>query len=270
MGTHDELKNKGGLEPVGPAPIALSDGDLSEEMEPASTCVTYSLTDQLLQDETRFTANDIQRLTNTLSAARLRRYVKLAHEDTRLGLRLYHWNAALAGSLLPVLHIAEVSVRNFALQRLRAKYGVQWYRSTEFLDRRLGSSSLAEQLKRAYEDELERGRVGDLSNYITSELTFGFWVNIYTSKFHPHLWHRPLHTMLPTVHRGMDINGLHGEVEFVRSFRNNVAHHKDLVEKPVFDNFNRTIRLIEAYSKQAAVIAKEASSFERVYASRPT
>ncbi len=43
------------------------------------------------------------------------------------------------------------------------------------------------------EDEIAIGRTGDLSNYITSELSFGFWVNVFTTGFTNELWNRPFH-----------------------------------------------------------------------------
>ena len=37
-----------------------------------------------------------------------------------MALRLHHWNAAVAGSLMPTIYIAEVVIRNFAMRRLIA------------------------------------------------------------------------------------------------------------------------------------------------------
>jgi hypothetical protein len=143
---------------------------------------------------------------------------------------------------LPTLHLAEVTIRNFALKRLIAKYGKHWYNNSTLLDYRL-SKKLAGELREAAQRELDLGRRGNLSDYITSELTFGFWVNVLTKTFQPDLWHAPLHSVLPGFPRGKTIVDLHDGVEFVRTFRNNVAHHKNIVFKPVVENYERTLEV---------------------------
>lgn len=72
-----------------------------------------------------------------MSAARLKRYLVVADNDLRIAMRLHAWNAAVAGSLLPTLHLTEVAIRNFALKRLIAKYGKHWYSNSTLLDYRL-------------------------------------------------------------------------------------------------------------------------------------
>ena len=64
----------------------------------------------------------------------------IAGGDQRLALRLHAWNAALAGPLLPGLHLAEVTIRNFALGRLIANFKGNWYENTGFT-RKLGKAS---------------------------------------------------------------------------------------------------------------------------------
>lgn len=167
-------ENKGGLAPVSLAPITVSEGDF-KEMEPNSSCLTYKKIDEILQDENLVTQSHLTSLTKAVSRARLQRYVDMANGDQRLGVRLHHWNAALGGALLPTLQLAEVTIRNVAMKRLISKYGSQWYLNEEFVSYRLGGSSyLANELKSAVEKELARERKGLLSDYITSELMFGF------------------------------------------------------------------------------------------------
>ncbi|WP_347536144.1 Abi family protein [Inquilinus sp. CAU 1745] len=199
----------------------------------------------------------------------MKRYLDLAGGDLRLAVRLHTWNAAVAGSLLPTLHIAEVTIRNVAMRRLVGKYGKHWYRNTDLLNHRLGQSGLAQNLNDAYENEVARQRRGNLSDYITSELTFGFWVNIFTRKFHPHLWKPELHTIVAGFPRDKNITDLHEGVEFVRSFRNNVAHHKDLICKPVPENYERTLEVIGMLCVNTRNAAERTSAFHRVWACAP-
>ncbi|TGQ73007.1 MULTISPECIES: Abi family protein [unclassified Mesorhizobium] len=266
-----EAENKGGLAPVGPTPISVSTGDLTAnaEMEPDSACETYKLADHFLQGPNSLPTAALEKLKKTISPARMKRYLDLADGDLRLAVRLHTWNAAVAGSLLPTLHIAEITIRNVAMRRLAGKYGRQWYRSTDLLDYRLGKSNLAQQLTDAYQSEIDKGRRGDLSDYITSELTFGFWVNVFTKKFHPHLWKAELHTIVAGFPREKNIDHLHDGVEFVRTFRNNVAHHKDLICKPVVENYERTLDVIGMLCAKTRDAAGKTSAFRRVWACAP-
>lgn len=271
MNDKRDTEDKGGLTPVGPAPITVSPGDLtaSAEMEPNSACETYKAADRFLQDPLLLPDATLEKIKKAISAARVQRYLDLANNDLRMAVRLHQWNAAVAGALLPTLHIAEVMIRNVALRRLSAKYGAQWYRDNELLDKRLGKTDLSRQLRSVYQAERDKGRVGNLSDYITSELTFGFWVNVFTTKFHPHLWKAEIHTILAGFPRNKNIDDLHDGVEFVRSFRNNVAHHKDLICKPTPDNYERTLTVIGMLCAKTRNMTEETSAFHSIWECAP-
>ncbi|MBY5346026.1 hypothetical protein [Rhizobium leguminosarum] len=270
MNNSNAVENKGGPAPVGPALVTVSSGDLSVTtgIKPASACRTYIAADQFLQDEKLHASKALEASRQTISAARLKRYLTAADDDLRTALRLHAWNAAVAGSLLPTLHLAEVTIRNFALKRLIAKYGKHWYNNSTLLDYRL-SKKLAGELREAAQRELDLGRRGNLSDYITSELTFGFWVNVFTKTFQPDLWHAPLHSVLPGFPRGKTIVDLHDGVEFVRTFRNNVAHHKNIVFKPVVENYERTLKVTGLICGATKAMAESLSTFPAIWAGAP-
>jgi Abi-like protein len=222
-----------------------------------------------LQDSISLPQANLDKLKKAISPARMSRYISLANGDLRLAIRLHSWNAAVAGSLLPTLQIAEVLIRNVAMRRLAAKYGKHWYIDNNLLVNRLGKSKLSEQLRDVYRDEIKKGHRGDLSNYITSELTFGFWVNVFTKKFHPHLWQAQIHTIIAGFPNNKTINDLHDGVEFVRSFRNNVAHHKDLICKPTVVHYERTLDVIDMMCAATRKVAEKTSAFRAVWSCAP-
>lgn len=191
-----------------------------------------------------------------------------ANQDIRVAVRLHAWNGAVAGSLIPTLQLAEISIRNFAMKRLSAKYGKHWYANNTLLNYRL-RKALAERLQEAVATEIALGRRGNLSDHITSELSFGFWVNVFTKTFQPDLWHAPLHTIIPGFPRGRSIVDLHDGVDFVRTFRNSVAHHKNVVFRPVVANYERTLEVIGMICPSTRAIADSSSSFRAVWACCP-
>jgi hypothetical protein len=228
-----------GLAPVGPVPISVSEEDVSGANQtgkvPLSACDTYIAVDRKMQDEKSVPKNAVIAINATVSTPRMSRYATIIGTDKRLALRLHTWNAAVAASLLPTLQLAEVAIRNFALQRVKAFYNnPRWYECPKLI-RKIGGaeSQMGKLLARAYQDEVAAGRTGDLSNFITSELPFGFWVNVFTSRFSNELWSRPLHTYSTSIPRGATLQTLHDGVDDVRTLRNNVAHHKNIICKPI-------------------------------------
>ncbi|ANK92741.1 MULTISPECIES: hypothetical protein [Rhizobium] len=267
--------NEKGSAPVGPILISVSEADVSGANQtgkvPLSACSTYIAADRWIQDGKLLADKTIVTLNATVSTPRISRYATIAGSDKRLALRLHTWNAAVAASILPTLHIAEVAIRNFALQRIRAFYKTpKWYESPALI-RKLGgaNSQMALTLDRAYQDEVKAGKSGDLSNYITSELPFGFWVNVFTSRFANELWSRPLHTYSTSFPRGATLQTIHDGVDDVRAFRNNVAHHKNIICKPVEENFQRTLEVLSWFCKQSSEFARQSSSFPAVWACCP-
>jgi hypothetical protein len=221
-----------------------------------------------MQDPSALPDAILGKVQATMSSARMSWYLTLASGDARLALRLHAWNAAVAASLLPTLHVAEVAIRNFALRRLIAKYGRNWYTNDD-LRRRLGRSALKESLVRAIEAEQRAGRRGQLTDYITNELSFGFWVNVFTRTFTPDLWTAQLHTINASIPRGMSITELHEGIEFVRGFRNTVAHHKNLIRRPVAANHYRTLAVLDSVCRHSGDLARRTSSFPAVWAASP-
>lgn len=271
----DTTANEKGSAPVGPILISSSEADVSGANQtgkvPLSACKTYIGADGLIQDKKSLVEKSVVAIHATVGAPRMSRYAHVCGADKRLAVRLHTWNAAVSASLLPTLHIAEVAIRNFALKRIQAFYrDPKWYECPKLI-RKLGgaNSQMGMTLARAFQDEVVAGRKGDLSNFITSELPFGFWVNVFTSRFSNELWSRPLHTYSTNFPRSATLETIHDGVDDVRAFRNNVAHHKNVVCKPVEQNFERTLEVLSWFCKPSSQFARETSMFPMVWACCP-
>ncbi|MFE0014135.1 hypothetical protein ACFWXH_04765 [Mesorhizobium sp. NPDC059054] len=275
MEVADAVEKEKGPAPVGPVPISVSEADVSGANQTGkvalSACDTYIAADRRIQDEKSLPKNSVILINTTVSAPRMSRYATIIGTDKRLALRLHTWNAAVAASLLPTLQLAEVAIRNFALQRVKAFYkSPRWYECPKLI-RKIGGadSQMGTLLTRAYQDEVAAGRSGDLSNFITSELPFGFWVNVFTSRFSNELWSRPLHTYSTSIPRGATLQTLYDGVDDVRAFRNNVAHHKNIICKPVEQNFRRTLEVLSWFCRSSSDFARQTSTFPMVWACCP-
>lgn len=264
--------NEEGPAPGGPTPISLSAGDMADQGQTgngsSSPCPSYRALDGSLQDPSVLPEVAIGKVHASLSNARLSWYMAVASNDRRLALRLHTWNAAVAASLMPTLHTAEVAIRNFALRRLIARYGRNWY-ANEHLHRRLGRSALKESLVKAIDAEKKARRPGQLADYVTNEMSFGFWVNVFTQTFVSDLWTAQLHTINASIPRGLSITDLHEGIEFVRGFRNTVAHHKNIIRRPAVDNHERTLKVLGWVCRHSGDLARQTSNFPAVWAASP-
>lgn len=215
-------------------------------------------------------AKRVAKVYEACSAARLSRYRPVVGNDRDLLVQLHTWNAVVSSALLPTLHLAEVTIRNFALKRLQTYYRQpHWYENPK-LQRKLGyQSHLAKTLEKTLNSERALGRSGDLSNFITSELPFGFWVNVFTTKFRQELWIRPLHTYSIGFPRGASLKDIHQGVDEIRVFRNNVAHHKNVICKAPDVQFDRITEVLSWFCKDTALYARETALFPSVWAAAP-
>lgn len=274
MTTVDDAEKEKGSAAVAPILTSVSEADVSDVNQTGkvtlSACDTYTSFDKWIQDENSLSDNFVTKIGQTLSKPRITRYSAMVNNDVRLALRLHTWNASVAASLLPLLHVTEVCIRNFAQRRLMSFYGNRWYESPK-LSRKLGGdkTQMGRSLIRAYEDEINLGRTGDLSNYITSELPFGFWVNVFTSKFTNEIWNRPLHTYNTNIPRNSTLQSLHDGIDGVRKFRNSIAHHKNVVLKPVEENYEKTLDVLSWFCPPSSELARNTSLFPRVWACCP-
>ena len=222
-----------------------------------------------LQDKTSVPDIVVKKLHREISALRMSRHMTIAGGDERLALQLHAWNAALAGALLPGLHIAEVTIRNMAAHRVKARYKGTWFESLDFT-RKLGKSEHAKKLRSAVDRrKVTTTNAGDISSYLVRDLSFGFWVNIFTRTFHEELWKHNLWTYLPSVPHGYTITQLHADIDEIRTFRNQVAHHMNLVSKPpprsAEDQHDAMMRTLKYLSPQVELHARAICTFPLVW-----
>jgi hypothetical protein len=222
-----------------------------------------------MQDKLSMPDTAVKTLHRELSMPRMSVHMAIAGDDERLALQLHAWNAALAASLLPGLHVAEVTIRNIAVRRVIARYKGVWFDNPDFA-RKLGKSEHAERLRDAVASRKRmHSSARHITNYLVRDLTFGFWVNVFTRTFHGELWRQDLWTYLPHVPRDYTITQLHAEIDEIRDFRNQVAHHRNLISKlPPRTAENRhdaMMRTLKHLSPQVETHARAVCIFPQIW-----
>jgi Abi-like protein len=140
-------------------------------------------------------------------------------------LRLYSWNAALAGAFLGPISMVEVSLRNAISGQLQSRFGNAWFDDAAFLG--FDATSRTRDNITTAKQRVARARpVRPITeSRVVSELYLSFWTHLLRPATNRTLWPllRPAFTKY--THRKTLVRYLDPLVPF----RNRVAHHE-----PVF------------------------------------
>lgn len=182
-----------------------------------------------------YSAEFLASLDRIISHERLARYLTAANGNTQLALRLYERNMNLSEILFGYLHGLEVAVRNSIHVTLRAELGtatwfdtrtaLPWSRNAEMLEFTKPMRVMVGNAKASAGAAAQPGK-------ILAELTFGFWPNLLTGRFHTPLWVPCLHKAFPHARETRSI--IHWRLEQIRRLRNRIAHHE-----PILTSANR-------------------------------
>lgn len=161
-----------------------------------------------------------------------------AGHDHAGALKLYEWNSRLSASFLHDFAHVEVYLRNIcdrALQGALAPGDSHWTdKTTRDLLFPTKDLSISQRRRNANKETKEKinsavKRCGRSSNRrvepgkVVAELTFGFWVQLFSAGNEAVLWKKYLH---PAFKPGTDRARLHSMLEELQRFRNRVAHHE--------------------------------------------
>ncbi len=167
-------------------------------------------------------------IENSLSQARLGRYLGEAGHDRHYALRLYIWNARICEAFYLPTQICEVTIRNALHGALKAHHGEKWFERGGFLCTL--PARLKEELESVIADERASYGHSMTLDHIVSGLSLGFWVRLLTSKYDEVFWPAYFRAQFPCKPYDINRQSLYNKVERFRKYRNKIAHHK-----PIFD-----------------------------------
>jgi hypothetical protein len=177
-----------------------------------------------------YTAAFLACINRVISQERLSRYLTATKGDIGGALELYEYNIAISEALFGFLHGLEVAVRNSIHSTLRRDLGtptwfdggaaLPWSTTGETLALTAVMSAMVTEAKAKLPPTALPGK-------LIAELTFGFWPNTLTKRFHSILWLPSLHKAFPnaTVPR----SAIHLRLEVIRRLRNRIAHHEPIL-----------------------------------------
>lgn len=160
------------------------------------------------------------------SQPRLARYCAKRQGSTELATADYRANLLMAESLVPLLQVLEVALRNGVCARLRSRYKrADWWEAWNH------DSRFARQLDEVASVRQKLTQRGECitPDKIIAELTFGFWCSLFNARLQTELWKdlRLVFAKCPKdLRRRHAISTLLNQI---RNLRNRVFHHEPLL-----------------------------------------
>lgn len=217
-----------------------------------------------------------------------------AHGEPRniAAIRLYRWNAHMAGALMMPIHLCEVAVRSAAAQTLSTVYGPTWPLDTNFKlslrdnRRRNGppGSPSSKPVKYSAVDDLDRTvqkfSRGDPNLWtdqqtesVVADLNLVFWVKLFAANHDHRLWLPHLTAVfphLPTNNATQWRKDISQRLDQLRLLRNLVAHHERIYNRALSDDIASIRTLIGYRSCHLLEWSDNIETASHVLASRPS
>jgi hypothetical protein len=202
-------------------------------------------------------------LKNTISVKRLDKYLGSVDGDLDKALKLYEENMRLAEAFYTPLQCLEVCLRNGLNSRLCATFSDDWMTN--------GKPHLEEGARLNIEkakDDLRKADHDSTPDDIVAELNFGFWVGLMGPSYDGTLWRQTLYKAF-LAKGGQKRTTVHRRFNALRRFRNRVAHHEPIFQRPLEQLHTEIIDAISWTCKHTSQWALSHSRFEAVSTMAP-
>ena len=134
----------------------------------------------------------------------------------------YLWNIALCESLYPALNCLEISLRNSIHDAAVQEFGVaDWFQSHLHLNELEPLNNLA--------NGMRQGHRSVSANDLIANLTLGFWLSLFRSRYEQVLWPKLLEPVFPYWEKQQRTRrNAYARLDSIRHLRNRVFHHEPI------------------------------------------
>lgn len=178
------------------------------------------------------TEPEISNLPEFITNFRLTPYSIATDYNVEAALLLYQWNIDLCSEFFKIVHFCEIGLRNAIAEAIVNVHGDSWPWEPGFIAS-LHSPRRGYSQKRELTRCIERFEKD--SEKITNSLTFAFWERMLHSRHQQEIWNQqffhvfPYLPVEPTVNKSR--RNLLNQVSYTRVFRNQIAHHKPIINR---------------------------------------
>jgi hypothetical protein len=213
---------------------------------------------------------DDEVIVRLITRQRLWSYLSATGDDPRRALELYEWNLAASGSVLALVAMVEVMVRNVIDESLRewsiSRYSTpSWFTRIPLDDR--GRLTLNDARRRAATAHPSR-----LHGQTVAELSFGFWRYLVASKYHTKLWIPAIASAFPCGPQDLRTRRSMVEdcLQRLLFVRNRAAHHEPIHRRDLLHDVRTARTLAAAISQHAAEWIAARQTVTQIYSRKPS
>ena len=180
-------------------------------------------------------------ISNFVSKVRFNKYLLYSNNDNARAVELYNINLKISSSLYIPLSYFEVILRNFCNEKLKKEVGDYWFDNEKVI-----ISSDNKTIKKITEAKnLVINK--HFNNYIPtnddiiSNLSFGFWCNLFCKKNENILWSK----YLKHIFVGFNRKDLYKIIKETNDLRNRVFHYEPIIfDEKLYEKYNNIISLL--------------------------
>lgn len=167
-------------------------------------------------------------------------------------IKVYNANTAISESLMGPIQIMEICIRNSIHREITNKYGDSWYEGNKLGLDDTGNRALT-RLIRHYSLSPRYNTPSALAIKIVSELTLGFWTNLFQRQYEDPLWRKCLRRAFPHVGGALTRGDVYQILDKIRRLRNRIGHHEQVLRYDLNIYYNNIIDLVSWVSPVTAI-----------------
>ncbi len=176
-------------------------------------------------------------LVDSLTKDRLTAYLSASKGNAYLAIQLYEYNTRVSESLYGVTQALEIACRNACHSRISKDTGSPcWYDSIG-LDQKESQSVLDAK------NNIQRWGKQVVPARVVAELTFGFWVRLFSPGYEKRLWVPHLYKAFPHLPKPAR-SRIFDRMEKIRKLRNRIAHHEPIIGRPLRREYDDILEAI--------------------------
>jgi hypothetical protein len=171
-----------------------------------------------------------------LSKERLKQYMNVVNNKND-AIELYEWNIKLSEKFYGILCHFEIFFRNTCHEILKQRIGEKWYLNRTLLlghNSRKGEKTIGK-VEEAY-NKFKNNKLGNKNISIKdtspcdiiSNLTLGFWVNLFSSNYHDNIWGKYFKHYLFFEKEQKQV---FEDLRSINNIRNRIFHHEPIIFK---------------------------------------
>ncbi len=206
-------------------------------------------------------------LFRLLTPARLTKYRDEVGGDSSKIAEYYIWNLRLSQALYLPLHFLEVFLRNKLDAHLTNRYSQNWHYDPRFTGLLKATHKIRIQslVNKNATSEFDRKQA------TVSGLSFGFWIELLTTKFAvPLKWSTQLDAVFANLPTDGDLAWVATHLARARQLRNRISHHETIFTANLEQAHQDILQLIAALSTEGHAFVALHCTFADVLRQRPS